>query len=269
MPYNSLIIDIIIFVMSKYKNIFLNESDSISVLTFNRPQSLNAMNREMMDEIIDALKKITADRNIRVAVITGTGRAFMAGADIMEYAVQTHEEFESFQQRGKELYSLIEQSDIPFIAAVNGLALGGGFEIALACDLIISTSSAKMGLPEVHLGLIPGGGGSQRLLQKIGMNRLKEMLLLGEMYSSQQMFDWGVVNLVADENNFTEAWMRIGNKLKRRPAQSLKVIKEMLEPSSIEKPFEERLFKEGISVSQLFYTQVSQNLIQSFVNKNK
>lgn len=255
--------------MKQYKNILLEESEFSYILTFNRQESLNAMNREMMDEIIDALKKIIGNSNIQVAIITGMGRAFMAGADIKEYAAQTPEQFQSFQQKGKELYALIEQSGIPFIAAVNGLALGGGFEIALACDLIVSASSAKMGLPEIHLGLVPGGGGTQRLLQKIGMNRLKEMLLLGQMYSAQQMLDWGIVNQVIEDNNFKDGWMEVVNKLKRRPVQSVKVIKEMLKPSSIEQLFEDRLMKEGEMVSQLFHTPVSKELIQSFVNKNK
>lgn len=145
--------------MKSFKNILVSENASVATLTFNRPHLLNAMNREMMDEIIDALKLITENENIRVAVITGEGRAFMAGADIKEYAVQTGEEFKAFQNKGKELYQLIEEANIPFIAAVNGVALGGGFEIALACDFIIASDGAKMGLPEVHLGLIPGGGG--------------------------------------------------------------------------------------------------------------
>lgn len=254
--------------MKSYNNITLTEKESVAILTFNRPDLLNAMNREMMDEIIGALNTIIDNVNTRVAIITGNGRAFMAGADIKEYAIQTPEQFQSFQQKGKELYSLIEQSSIPFIAAVNGFALGGGFEIALSCDLLIAAQSAKMGLPEVHLGLIPGGGGTQRLLQKTGMNRLKEMLLLGQSYTAEQMYQWGVVNSVADDKEFMEAVFQAADKLKRRPAQALKAIKKMLEPSAVEQLFEERLDKEGSAVSALFYTPVAQQLIKSFVNKN-
>src|SRR5690349_5773099 len=117
--------------MKDYETIGLKLQDGIATLTLKRPEFLNAMNRQMMDEIIDALKMITNDSSIYVAVITGTGRSFMAGADIKEYALQTSEQFRSFQQKGITLYQLIENADIPFIAAVNGFALGGGFEIAL------------------------------------------------------------------------------------------------------------------------------------------
>ncbi len=255
--------------MKTYNNIIVTERDSVVTLTLNRPALLNAMNREMMDEIIDALNGIVENKLTRVAIITGTGRAFMAGADIKEYAIQTPEEFQIFQQKGRELYSLIEKSEIPFIAAVNGIALGGGFEIALSCDFIIAAKTAVMGLPEVHLGLIPGGGGTQRLLQKIGLNRLKEMLFLGQSYHADQMLDWGLVNMVVDDQIFMEAIAQMADKLKRRPAQSLKEIKKMLEPTVLEIPFEERLDKEGKAVSALFYSPVAQELIKSFTIKNK
>lgn len=255
--------------MRNFNNIIVSENESVATLTFNRPHLLNAMNREMMDEIIDALEMIRENENIRVAVITGEGRAFMAGADIKEYAVQTSEQFKAFQNKGKELYRLIEESNIPFIAAVNGVALGGGFEIALACDFIIAADSAKMGLPEVHLALIPGGGGTQRLLQKIGMNRVKEMLMLGNAYTAMQMFEWGVVNKIIADNELSKAVNEIADKLKRRPAQSLKAIKGLLQPNAVEQPFSKRIDKEGLEVFNLFYSQQAQNLINQFVSKNK
>src|SRR6185312_6190525 len=163
--------------MTSYKTITCGIDNGIGRLTFNRPETLNAMDKRMMDEIIDGLEVITRPGAASVDIIAGSGRAFMAGADIKEYSRQTPEEFKVFQEKGRRLYGLIEQANIPFIAAVNGFALGGGFEIALACDFIVAAASAKLGLPEVHLGLIPGGGGAQRLLQRIGMARTKEMLL--------------------------------------------------------------------------------------------
>lgn len=255
--------------MRNFNNIIVSENESVATLTFNRPHLLNAMNSEMMDEIIDALKVIRENENIRVAVITGEGRAFMAGADIKEYAVQTSEQFKAFQSKGKELYQLIEEADIPFIAAVNGVALGGGFEIALACDFIIAGDSAKMGLPEVHLALIPGGGGTQRLLQKTGMNRVKEMLMLGNTYTAMQMFEWGVVNKVIADSELNKAVNEIADKLKRRPAQSLKAIKVLLQPNAVEQPFSQRIDKEGLEVFNLFYSPQAQDLINKFVSKNK
>ncbi|KAA9036136.1 enoyl-CoA hydratase/isomerase family protein [Ginsengibacter hankyongi] len=254
--------------MKQYETIELELQDGVATLILNRPEFLNAMNFQMMNEIIEALTVITSDPSIRVAVITGKGRSFMTGADIKEYAVQTPEQFKSFQQKGIKLYQTIENAAIPFIAAINGFALGGGFEIALACDFIIAIDSAKMGLPEVHLGLIPGGGGTQRLLYKIGMNRVKEMLMLGQSYSAQQMLEWGIVNIICADGDLAATVKETADKFKRRPGQSLRSIKKLLHPDVIEAPFSERIIKEGDEVFHLFYTSVAQDLIKKFAKKN-
>ncbi len=128
-----------------YKNIQVKIKEKIAFLILYRPDQLNAMNREMMDEIVACIEAINSKEELQVAVITGAGRAFMAGADIKEYARQTPEEFNSFQERGRRLYEAIEQAPIPWIAAVNGFALGGGFEIALSCDLILASETAANG----------------------------------------------------------------------------------------------------------------------------
>jgi len=168
--------------MTQYENIIFNIEDKIAWLKFNRPQQLNAMNSDMMNEIIDALKKIDAASadHIRVAVITGIGKAFMAGADIKEYASQTEAQFNDFQKNGRNVYTLIEENSKPVIAAINGFAFGGGLEIALACDMIVAAEGAKMGLPEILLNLIPGGGGAIRLAKKIGVNRTNEIVMGGK-----------------------------------------------------------------------------------------
>jgi len=254
--------------MKQYETIELELENGIATLVLNRPEFLNAMNLQMMNEIIDALTIIINDSSLRVAVITGKGRSFMAGADIKEYAVQTPEQFKSFQQKGIKLYQMIENAGVPFIAAVNGFALGGGFEIALACDFIIAIDSAKMGLPEVHLGLIPGGGGTQRLLYKIGMSRVKEMLMLGQSYSAQQMLEWGIVNIICADGDLAITVKETADKFKRRPAQSLSVIKKLLHPDVIEAPFSDRISKEGDEVFHLFYSSLAQELIKKFAKKN-
>ena len=254
--------------MKHYETIDLELHDGVATLVLNRPEFLNAMNLQMMNEIIDALAIIVNDSSLRVAVITGKGRSFMAGADIKEYAVQTPEQFKSFQQKGIKLYQVIENADIPFIAAVNGFALGGGLEIALACDFIIAVDSATMGLPEVHLGLIPGGGGTQRLLYKIGMNRVKEMLMMGQSYSAQQMQEWGIVNIICGDDDLVTTVNQTADKFKRRPAQSLRTIKKLLHPDVIEAPFSDRIIKEGEEVFHLFYTPQAQDLIKQFAKKN-
>ena len=165
--------------MNKYEHIEVLIEDDLAFLVFNRPDQLNAMNRKMMGDIIEGIEEINLNGQVKVAVIKGRGRAFMAGADIKEYANQTPEDFRSFQENGKKLYESIEQSSKPWIAAVDGFALGGGCEVALSGDLILASNRSKMGLPEVHLSLIPGGGGTQRLTQKMEINRAKEMLFTG------------------------------------------------------------------------------------------
>jgi len=253
--------------MRQYNTLTLTIENGVAALTFNRPHQLNAMNNRMMREIIEALEQIRATPSVKVGLIQGTGRAFMAGADIKEYAVRSEAEFNAFQQQGTKLYALIETASIPFIAAVNGFALGGGLEIALACDFILAAESAKLGLPEVHLGLIPGGGGVQRLLSRTGLNRLKEIVLLGRSYSAQQFLDWGIVNAVAQDDAFETLVQEWVQKLRRRPSQSVAALKELLCPSSTELPFAIRIEREKATLKELFPTLIAKELIQAFISK--
>ncbi len=253
--------------MHEYDTVILTIESGVATLTFNRLDQLNAMNDRMMGEIIEALEQIRATPSVVVGVIRGAGRAFMAGADIKEYAARSEAEFNAFQQQGTKLYELIETASIPFIAAVNGFALGGGLEIALACDLILAAESAKLGLPEVHLGLIPGGGGIQRLLPRTGLNRLKEIVLMGGSYSARQFLDWGIVNVVAPDDAFETLVQEWVQKLRRRPSGSLAALKELLCPSSMELPFAMRTEREKSALKELFSTPTAKERIQAFITK--
>ena len=253
---------------SNYNNIYVQTDNHIATLNFNRPDQLNAMNREMMDEIIEAIESINEDKEIRVAIIRGKGRAFMAGADIKEYASQTREQFKAFQERGKTLYASIENASIPWIAAVDGYALGGGFEIALACDIILASEVAKMGLPEVFLNLVPGGGGTQRLVQKIGINRVKEMLFTGDQYDAITLLDWGIVNQVFKADTFDDKVMDYAKKLYRRPAASIKYLKRLAQVSLSATSFDQKIEEERKAVIDLFYSEEAQKAIQKFMDKS-
>ncbi|PKQ64840.1 hypothetical protein BZG02_03030 [Labilibaculum filiforme] len=252
-----------------FKNIFVEIENGIAVLVFNRPDQLNAMNRKMMDEIIEAISSINANKDVKVAIIRGEGRAFMAGADIKEYGNQTSEEFISFQEKGKLLYESIENSTKPWIAAINGFALGGGFEIPLACDLILASEKATMGLPEVFLSLIPGGGGTQRLVQKIGINRVKEMLFMGTPLDAKQLYDWGIVNRVFSDDDFLLQVFDFAKKLSRRPSKSIADLKRLANLSLTEMPFKQRIDDEANTVKKLFLGEEAQKAIQDFIQKNK
>ena len=252
-----------------FENIIVKSENKIGYLIFNRPTQLNAMNREMMDEIIEAIQLINADDTINVGVISGSERAFMAGADIKEYGSQTPEQFDAFQKKGIQLYDAIENADIPWIAAVNGFALGGGFEIAMACDLIVAKESAKMGLPEVFLSLVPGGGGTQRLAQKIGINRAKEVLFTGKQYSAKTFHDWGIVNLLVEDESFDKAVSDFAKKLSRRPKKAIKELKRLANLSIKHPSFQEHIEEEGKTVAKLFLAKEAKDAIQTFIDKNE
>lgn len=251
-----------------YKNISIEISDGIATLSFNRPDQLNAMNREMMDEIIMGIQEINTNGEVLASIITGLGRAFMAGADIKEYGNQTSEQFKTFQSKGTKLYKSIENAPKPWIAAVNGFALGGGFEIALSCDMILASKLAKMGLPEVYLSLVPGGGGTQRLIQRIGINRIKEMLFTGKQFKASTLFDWGIVNHVYEEEIFKDELIRFAGKLTRRSPNAIKQLKRLAQLSLTPLPFDQKIDEESKVVTELFYRNESKKAIQNFIDKS-
>ena len=175
----------------------------------------------------------------------------------------------SFQEKGKQLYESIENASKPWIAAVDGFALGGGFEIALSCDMILASEQAKMGLPEVFLSLIPGGGGTQRLIQKIGINRVKEMLFLGAQYSANTLYDWGIVNRVLENEMFFKQVMEFAEKLSRRSQSSISQLKRLTNLSLTSLQFEQRIEDEAQTVKRLFLQKEAQDAIQNFIKKSE
>ena len=213
-----------------YTHIKLEVSDKIAWLVFNRPDQLNAMNALMMNEIVDALEKINtmSSEEVVVCIITGEGKAFMAGADLKEYAQQTKEQFDAFQTKGRSLYAAIEGNSKPVIAAVNGYAFGGGFEIALACDMMVASAYAKLALPEIGLHLIPGGGGTQRLPQKLGINLANELLMTGKVVTADWLLQRGLINHVYNrEANFKEEVLAFAKKITNKKADRLQVLKQL------------------------------------------
>lgn len=251
-----------------YQFLTIENIEGVGMITFNRPKQLNAMNRAFMDEIVDACTKMNEDTSVKVVVITGSERAFMAGADIKEYAAQGEEDFRNFQVKGIQMYKAMEESHKPYIAMVNGFALGGGFEIACACDLIVASEDALMGLPEIHLGLIPGGGGTQRLIQKIGINRVKEMLYLGGQYSAIEMKNWGIVNFIFPEEILREECLQIAHKLGRKSSNALAQLKRLANISTSSLSFDQRISEEGEAVYQLFQSPEAKEKIDAFMKKN-
>lgn len=173
--------------------------NQICILTINRPEKLNALNKTVFDELNKALDEIEQNAEIKSAIITGAGnKAFIAGADISEFKDLTKEQAIQLARRGQETFFRIENSSKPIVAAVNGFALGGGCELAMACHFRVASENAKFGQPEVNLGLIPGYGGTQRLTQLIGKGRAIEMLISGLMIDAPTALQYGLVNYLVD-----------------------------------------------------------------------
>ena len=181
-----------------YTNLLVSDAEGIRTITINRPDQLNALNRATIDELDRALNEADADRNVRVLVITGSGpKAFVAGADIKEFAHFSIEEGRALSADGqRKLFDHVENMGKPVIAAVNGFALGGGLELAMSCHVRVASDNARMCLPEVSLGVIPGYGGTQRLARLVGKGKALEMIFTAGMIKADEALQWGLVNHV-------------------------------------------------------------------------
>ncbi len=242
-------------------------TDGIAVLTFNRPQQLNAMNREMMQAIISEVQAIDSSPDVRVGLLTGAGKAFMAGADINEYAQLTGTEFDSFQALGRQLYASLEANTKPMIAAVNGYAFGGGLEIALACDMIVAAEGAKMGLPEILLHLIPGGGGTQRLPQKLGRNRANELLMSGRTVTAEDMQTWGCINHLYPPETFLEDALGFASQFTGKSPEALRVLKQLSQLATGGfSPAAQALENEALG--RFYRSEAGQEQVQKFYQKS-
>jgi enoyl-CoA hydratase len=185
--------------MSSYENILLNVEDHIATLTINRPDKLNALNKDTLLEIKCAFQQICLDKDIKALIITGAGeKAFIAGADINEIAALDESDARTFSENGQKIFRLIENSRKPVIGAINGYALGGGCELALSCHLRLASQNAQLGLPEASLGILPAFGGTQRLTRLIGKGMALEIMLTGDMISAERAVKIGLVNHMVD-----------------------------------------------------------------------
>jgi len=185
-----------------YKTLHTDLTDAIFTITINRPDKLNAINAQVMDELSEAVTEVYTNKEIRSAIITGAGpKAFVAGADISEFQGLTKEQGQALAAKGQEIFMRIASCPKPIAAAVNGFALGGGCELAMACHFRLCTTNARFGQPEVSLGLIPGYGGTQRLTELIGRGRAIEIMLSGRMVDATEAHTMGLVNYIVVENN--------------------------------------------------------------------
>lgn len=185
--------------MTTFEFLTVERTAAVAVVTIQRPDKLNALNARVIAELTAAFQSLvaaTGDDAVRAAILTGAGKAFVAGADIAEMATMTTLEAKRFADAGHALCALLETAPFPVIAAVNGFALGGGCELALACDFILAADTAKLGQPEVNLGIIPGFGGTQRLVRRVGAARARELIYTGDLINAEQALTIGLVNSV-------------------------------------------------------------------------
>lgn len=209
--------------MNRYENILLEQENDITVITINRPNKLNALNKVTIHELHDAIESADEDTSTKVIIITGSGdKAFVAGADISEFANFKIKEGKNLAAKGQKLlFDFIENLSTPVIAAINGFALGGGLELAMACHFRVASDNAKMGLPEVSLGVIPGYGGTQRLPNLVGKGRAMEMIMTAGMIDANKALAYGLVNHVTSQDDLLPLCKKIAYKIARNSSVAI------------------------------------------------
>ncbi len=250
-----------------YENLLYEKKDQIGYITFNRPKLLNALNRKTMEELGDLLSVARDDAEVRALILTGAGeKAFIAGADINELAQRTAIDGKEFSLFGQSVLHMLETMGKPSIAAINGYALGGGCEMALACTIRLASRTAKLGQPEVKLGIIPGYGGSQRLARLCGKGVAHELVLAGEMISAEEALRIGLVNRVVEPAELIPAAEALAKKIIANAPLAVKFAMEAIE-HGMEMPQEEGLFLEATLFGLCCATEDMREGTRAFLEK--
>ncbi|QWV92127.1 enoyl-CoA hydratase/isomerase family protein [Geomonas oryzisoli] len=251
------------------QNILCDIAEGVATVTVNRPASLNALNSQVLGELECTLYKLEQDNAVRVVILTGAGeKAFVAGADIKEMAEMTSFEGHRFALQGQRVMLFIEKMSKPVIAAVNGYALGGGLELALACDVIYASDNAKLGFPEVTLGIIPGFGGTQNLSRLIGPNRAKELVLSGRMINAQKALAWGVVNEVVAQAELAAKALDLAREIAKNGSLGVGYAKNAI-VNGLNMTKEDGFRYESSLFGVLFATEDQKEGMGAFVEKRK
>ncbi len=250
-----------------FSNIVVEQENEIGFIKINRPEQRNALNRETLQEIEKALEEWKANQDIRVIIFTGTGeKSFAAGADIRELNKRTM--LDALQPNMTATYRKIEEYDKPTIAAINGFALGGGLELALACDIRVASQNAKMGLPEVGLGIIPGAGGTQRLTRTIGKGKAMELVLTGDIITAEQAVNIGLVSSVVPQEELIDKAKEYANKIKIKGPLALRLAKAAVNRGA-DIEIETALYLEKLSQTIVMGSEDKREGTQAFLEKRK
>jgi enoyl-CoA hydratase len=250
-----------------YENLIYEKRDGIAFVTFNRPKVLNALNRQTMEELREILIDARGDEAVRVLILTGAGeKSFVAGADIGELSQQTPVNGKEFSLFGQGVIRLLETMGKPSICAINGFALGGGCEVALACTIRIASKTAKLGQPEVKLGILPGYGGTQRLARLCGKGVAQELCLAGEMISADEALRIGLVNHVYEPAELLPAAEALAKKIVANAPVAVRYAMEAIE-RGVEMPQEEGLFLEATLFGLACATEDMREGTKAFLEK--
>ena len=254
--------------MSNYETILVEKRGSVAILTINRPDKLNALNSKVHVEGVAALDELKKDESVRVLVITGAGeKSFIAGADISEFEGKTP----VTQRSGfleHTLFNSIDNFPKPVIAMINGFCLGGGCELALACDIRLASENARLGQPEINLGIIPGGGGTQRLTRLVGEGKSMEMILSGDMIDAQTAHNLGLVNHIYAPEELEAKTMEMANKIAEKAPVALQMAKEAVKLAS-RSNLDEGLRREVDLFAICFSTEDKKEGVAAFLEKRK
>jgi len=252
-----------------YENLLVDISDRIATITINRPKSLNALNRATMQELSDGLEEIAGRKDVGAVLLTGAGeKAFVAGADVSEMQGFSPLQVLEFSRLGHGVLGKIERIPQPVIGVINGFALGGGCELAMACDILVASDNAKFAQPEVNLGIIPGWGGTQRLPRLVGRNVAKEIVLTGEIISAQRAYEIGLVNRVVPQSGLMETAREIARKLLEKAPVALSIAKSVMN-RGIDLDLESACALEANAFAVMFSTEDGAEGITAFLEKRK
>jgi enoyl-CoA hydratase len=252
-----------------YQNLLLDRDGAVAMITINRPEKRNALNSETVDELRRAILALKHDVAVRAVVLTGAGdKAFVAGADINELAVQTPVGGREHAHRGQHVLDLLETMGKPVIAAINGVALGGGCELAMACTLRIASDAARLGQPEINLGLMPGYAGSQRLARLVGKGRALELLLSGEAVTAEEAHRIGLVNRVVPAAQLLEEAKKLAASLADKAPIALRYIIDAVN-RGLEMPFAEAELYEATLFGLVSTTEDMREGTKAFLEKRK
>ncbi len=254
--------------MSSYETLLLERRGRVAVITINRPQKLNALNIQTRAEGAAALDELREDESVRVVVITGAGeKAFVAGADIGEFEGRT-----AVSQRdvmtARSLFTAVDTFPKPVIAMINGFCLGGGCELALSCDIRVASENAKFGQPEINLGIIPGGGGTQRLTRLVGEGKAMELILTGDMIDAQHAYNLGLVNLVVPAPDLEAKTLEMANRIAEKSPVALRMAKEAVKTAA-RANLDEGLRREIDLFALTFSSEDKDEGVRAFLEKRK